>query len=440
MVYSALLSVAYSLRPAGSHLKELSRTQWLTGEEIRAIQFKKLRAMLEHCYSNVPYYHRAMRNVGVSPEDVRSLDDLSRLPPLSKAEIKKDPPKFRSRRVPWGVMEETTSGSTGEPLKFLRSRSTYEWELAASRRSSGWLGHRLGDRWATLCMVKGFGSFRKRFVDAARDLLWRRLRVNNFKISREAMREEARRIVSFRPILLVGAPQSLLEFGRFAQEENASVPVVVSTFERTAPFERTLLADRWGGEVYDRYGSAEARSMSSECSEHRGLHVADELYLLEFVKDGEHVSPGERGRILVTSLCNWAQPFIRYDTGDLSTPMDEECPCGRGLSLMSTVEGRCLEVIEAEDGRLIFTSEFLSWFADVRVGQYQIEQLDRLRTIIRIVPEEGYNQQFGEKIAGRARSTLGAGVEVGIRVMDTIHHYESGKRQVVKSRARFPPL
>jgi hypothetical protein len=103
---------------------------------------------------------------------------------------------------------------------------------------------------------------------------------------------------------------------------------------------------------------------------------------------------------------------------------------------MSTVEGRYWDVIETVDGRLIFAHRFADWFGDVPVRQYQIEQYSRTRTVIRIVPDEGYREEFGRSIADRARTVLGADVE--IRVVDAISDYRSGKRRVVKSKVRFP--
>ncbi len=439
MTYSYALSMAYNLRPAGRMLRELSRTQWLPNRDIQAIQLRKLRALLAHCYRTVPYYHKVMKEKGIRPEDVRSLNDLSRLVPVGKADIRKAPGSFRSRRLPRGVFEESTSGSTGEPFTFLRSKSTYEWELAGTLRAREWSGYRLGDRWADIRIQRRLLSLRERFAAARTDALLRRMRVDTYTLTGGVMMRGAERIASFEPFLVEAFPKILLEFGRFFEETKAEVPVVVSYGEGIAPFERGLVADRWGGEVYDDYGTTEAMAVSSECHVHHGLHIADDLYVVEFVKDGEPVSPGEHGRVLVTSLCNWVQPFIRYDVGDLSAPMDERCPCGRGLSLMSSVEGRDDDVIETEDGRLIW-GEFTDWFVDVKVRQYQIEQLDRSRTVIRIVPDEGYTEEFGARIAGRARDLLGRGVEVRVRVVDAIRDYESGKRQVVKSNVGFPTV
>lgn len=437
-MYGTLLSSAYILRRKGRILRELTRTQWLPSKKIRDIQLKKLRALLEHCYKTVPFYHRAMKERGVRAQDIRSPEDLCRLPIVRKQDIRMNPTLFRSLDIPRDAFEATTSGSTGEPFRFLRSRNTFDWEVAGTFRMYGWTGYRLGDRWVHIHPRDDSGPLRQRLSVVRKDLLFRRLRVDDFKISPEEMRMAAKRISSFKPFLIECSPIRLLEFGRYAQEVDASVPALVSTEQRIFPFERRLAADRWRGEVYDSYGSTEAMAMASECHEHTGLHVSDELYVLEIVKDGEHVSPDEIGRILVTSLYHRAQPFVRYDTGDLSMPMDQDCPCGRGLSLMSTVEGRYVDVLESEEGRLIFASGFSNWFADVEVRQFQIEQLGRTRLIIRIIPEEGYTEASGETIVARTRAVLGQRVEVEIRRVDAIPDYKSGKRHVVKSRVQFP--
>jgi len=245
-------------------------------------------------------------------------------------------------------------------------------------------------------------------------------------------------MAAFKPSLVVSSPKVLLEFGRFFQLENATVPIIVSTGEGTTPSERRLLGDLWGSEVFDSYRSGEAMATASECTQHCGLHVSDELYVLEFVKEGEHVSQGEQGRILVTSLYHRAQPFIRYDIGDISAPLDENCSCGRGLSLMSYVEGRHLDVLQTSTGKLIFASAFSSWVSDVQVRQFQIEQLDRKRLVIRIVPDAGYERKSAEIIASRAKAVMGTDVDVGVQEVDAIADYESGKRQIVKSHVRFP--
>jgi phenylacetate-CoA ligase len=395
--------------------------------------------MLEYCFRTVPYYHLAMREAGILPRDVKSIDDLRLLPRVEKAAIRKNPSLFRSRCPPNGVYEASTYGSTGEPFRFLRSRGVYEWEVSGTLRAMGWTGYERGDRWANIHRISRSESLPDKFAAAARDIVLRRLRVDDWKISREGLEKQAARIVSFQPFLVEAFPKSLLEFGHFAREQDARVPAVISVGEGITRFERSLLGESWGAEVYDRYACAEAMAIGSECSEHQGLHVSDELYVLEFVKDGEHVSPGETGRILVTSLYHQAQPFIRYDLGDLSTPIGERCRCGRGLGLMSSVEGRCEDVLETEDGRLIFSHTFTDWVGDVGVRQYQIEQLGRFKMTIRIVPDESYTEEIGARISARARAVLGPNVSVEVRVVDSIRDYQSGKRQIVKSRVRFPP-
>lgn len=437
-MYDSLFSAAYSLRPTGRYLKALARTQWLNREEIQVYQLKKLRSMLDHCYRTVPFYHKAMKKARIHPQDIRNFEDLGDLPAVGKAHHATHPEQFRSRGRVGRVFKDRSSGSMGQPLRFLKSRKSWEWQTASWLRFCAWGGFRLGMKWANLRRIDVVPKVTERFGEAVTDALWRRLRVNDFKVAVEEMMNEAKRIISFEPFLVFSVPKSLLEFGRFADDGDVSVPFVLSTGEALSSYERQLVSDRWGAEVFDMYGLREARCIAAECAEHSGLHVSDELYLLEYVKDGEQVSPGERGRILVTSLCSWAQPFIRYDTGDVSTAMDEACSCGRGLSLTSPVDGREVDVIETEEGKLIFGVSFFDWFADVYVRQYQVEQHSRTRISIRIVPEDGYGEEFGQVVARRVMRTLGPNVEVSIQAVDAIPDYASGKRQLVKSTVRFP--
>jgi phenylacetate-CoA ligase len=437
-MYPALLSAAHSLHPVGRLLKQLRKTQWFSQDELQRLQLKRLRRMLRHCYQTVPFYHQEMKKAGIRPEDIRSTNDLTRLPVVDKNRMRREERVFRSLAPERHLTTESTSGSTGAPLRFPRSRRTYHEELAASRRHYGWTGYQLGEKWANIRLVRTSGFPLAAFIETTRDILWRRLRVDHYMITRDMIDTGIQRIADFSPLLVRAFARSLIEFGRLAPENGVQVPYIVSTGERITPSERKNLENNWGGELFDMYGTAEARTIAAECSQHSGLHITDELYILEFVKGGEHVAPGEQGTILVTSLCHWTHPFIRYDTEDLSTPVVDPCPCGRGLSRMANIEGRYADVLETSDGKLIFATTYNSLFAGLPVRQHQIEQRSRRETIIRIVPEEGFHEEHRSVIERRAKLRLGTSMCIEIQETEHIPDYRSGKRQVVKSHVSFP--
>ena len=117
--------------------------------------------------------------------------------------------------------------------------------------------------------------------------------------------------------------------------------------------QRRLLEETFGAEVFERYGSEETSIIASECSEHRGMHVADEHLIVEVLDErGLPVGPGEEGEIVVTDSFNRVLPLIRYRLGDVGV-RGEACPCGRGLSVLARVHGRVADNVVTPEGRTV---------------------------------------------------------------------------------------
>ena len=136
---------------------------------------------------------------------------------------------------------------------------------------------------------------------------------------------------------------------------------VATTGDMLYPHYRKIIEKQFNCKIFDGYGG-ESTAVSFECEEHNGYHICDEDVIVEFFKEDEHVVPGETGRIVFTNLNNYAMPFIRYDIEDIGTYTDESCPCGRGLSLMKSVEGRDSDIIMTPDGDIIVVQFFLFLF------------------------------------------------------------------------------
>ncbi len=175
--------------------------------------------------------------------------------------------------------------------------------------------------------------------------------------------------------------------------------------------------------------------MASECSHHSGLHVASDNVVLEFVKDGEHVAPGEEGKVLVTSLHNYSMPFIRYDIGDVGKPSDKSCQCGRGLPLIESIEGRTYEIFVNSDGSFTTLRDLDTFFEDLPVREFQIIQNSRDEIHVKVVKDRGYTQRhtaFIEnnlKWAGKAK--------IVVETVNSIPFERSGKKKYLISKVRF---
>jgi len=153
--------------------------------------------------------------------------------------------------------------------------------------------------------------------------MWMRNEVwlNSFRMTPDLMRSYVELINRYRPDHIIGYVESVMELARFIERNELAVhsPKTVATAAGSLePHVRELIQGVFRAEVFDQYGSREVSGMATECERHEGMHVPLQSVLVEVLRrDGTPAEPGETGRIVVTSLVNYAMPLIRYEIGDL---------------------------------------------------------------------------------------------------------------------------
>ena len=128
---------------------------------------------------------------------------------------------------------------------------------------------------------------------------------------------------------------------------------IISSAQTLSQESREIIERAFHAKVFDKYGSCEFSGIAHECEVHAGYHVNAESYIVEIVRDGKPVAPGEVGEVLITDLTNRSVPMIRYALGDLVTATDRLCPCGRGLPLIGAVQGRVQSIIIGTNGSFL---------------------------------------------------------------------------------------
>lgn len=335
--------------------RRLMKNQWRSAEDLVRDQETQLRAMVSFAYVNVPYYRRVFRDRRLLPADIRTIEDLGKLPILTRAIIKRCPEAFVPATLRRTLhFRQATGGSTGVPLSFrVARRDAYLADLLLYR---GWghAGYRLGDPMAVLGGASLAIAPDPSLVARVKGSL-----LNQQKLSVFGPAEMARFLTSmraFRPAFLRGYASSLYFFARWLEDEDRRAPpvrAVLTTAEKLYPAMRETLARVFGGEVFDGYGLNDGGVTAFECAEHAGLHIDTERSVLEVVDAaGRPVDAGE-GRILATSLHNTAMPFLRYDTGDWGVLQDAPCSCGRGGRVLTEIAGRATDMLTAPDGQKI---------------------------------------------------------------------------------------
>jgi phenylacetate-CoA ligase len=420
----------------GETLRELERSQWYSPEQLREIQWAKLRGLLAHAAASVPYYRALFRDLGVQPEDFRRLEDFSALPVLPK-EVVRDRSRELIAEGAGPLIPRVTSGATGIPLRVYIDRGSRDWLLAAVRRGRRWWGLDVGDRYARL--TTSSPPRRERL----RKALLNERSFSCVELSDAAMERLYRRLQRFHPACLRGNPHTLARFAQFvatrsARERRLRPRVVYCSAETLYPHQRALLQQTFHCPVVDQYGSNENGLLAVECPAGR-MHIAAENVFME----SRPLNGGGAGmsELVVTDLNNRAMPLLRYALGDLGTPTAESCPCGRGLPLLTLKAGRTGDFVVLPGGRYLDHAILCAIFEDPsagRVRQYRIiqETVDRFTVQLEAEP--------GEEVAGAIRrgfrSVLSSPVDVDVQFVAALPEDRSGKLRLFISRLEQPFL
>ena len=271
----------------------------------------------------------------------------------------------------------------------------------------------------------------------------------------DGLREPARVAVQLRearPDVLVGLPGML---HRLTAPELAGIVaevrprVVVVGGEVATPAMRLRIREAFGAPLYETYGSHECPLIAWECRHSGDLHTCDDGVLVEVLRDGEPVEPGERGEVVVTNLHAYAMPFIRYRLGDLATRA-ATCGCGLPFASIGEVEGRMIDYFPLPDGRLLHPYEIvrrLVWGPGEWLQQYQLVQERPDLVVLYAVADRPADPARVEAITGAVRPLLGPAVTFEVRPVERIPFESTGKlrpsRSLVHSeydRLRFEPV
>ena len=208
---------------------------------------------------------------------------------------------------------------------------------------------------------------------------------------------------------------------------------VVTGAEGLQPGQRELLQATLADEVFMSYGSREFMLIGMECREHSGYHIsADNLYVEVVDEAGQSVMPGRSGRILVTDLRNMANPFIRYQIGDMGTMSLNQCRCGLPFPLLASVDGRIQEFLYTTSGEkmtALFIPHLLKEFSWVR--GYQIVQTDKANIRVNVISDGELTSALTEPMVHALRAKLGSAINVTIVRVAALQKGASGKVPIV---------
>jgi phenylacetate-CoA ligase len=450
--------------------QQMRRSDRMPREYRERSQWEAMRRMLRHAFERVPFYRERFAEAGLTPDDLRNLDDLPRLRPATRPELAAN---FPDRVTAEGVAMAdwrfaATSGTTSQRMVVIQDFAKRDAVRASALHSFTFSGLRLGSRYVEIppdicniqCGVnrepepalltylrrrglRGWNDQEARSTVRGlieRQVIYRQVTLPSFgsegtNQTKDSLQEYVRRIRQALPLMLKGLPAYLLALARYLHSSGemiAGVREVRPMGSALAPAVNRLIAEAFGCPVVEDYGSAELGGIACECGPGRGLHLFSDLFFAEVVRDGKPVRPGELGRILVTDLTNRAMPLIRYDIGDVGYLVQGSCSCGRTTPRLRIL-GRIHDTIVRRDGRVLAehtVSDFL--YGLPGVAWFQLLQRSDRQFDLRIVPDT--EAQFSaDTVAARTTAFLGDGARVVVSTVKTIAPETGGKFRFVKS-------
>ncbi len=413
-----------------AELAALAAVGWRSREALESMRRRKLGRLVQHAYEHVPYYRARMDGAGLRPDDIQTPADLQRMPVSTKADLRAAGGAALS--PPAGsLITRGTSGSSGQPFVTHRTPAEARRRMLREFRALVRAGVKPLDRLAVL------GPDRPRPTRIHARLGLYRQEVIRGSLSVE---EQSRRLRAFAPTVLWAYPsmlRSVLIQHDYRLSRLARPRILITSSEVFDPVFRGQIVRDHPVEVFNFYGAIEVGRIAAECRAHAGLHIEADALIVELLDGDRLVEPGETGRVVLTSLDNYAMPLIRYDLGDLSAEIPAPCPCGWPTPLLAAPMGRNSDMVTLPDGSRMSATRLnfvLREQPDLRHFRFRQDRADRLEA--QLVYARPPSPEARADLRARLEAALGGQVQVDIRVVDEIL-VEGGKFKYLVSS--LPP-
>jgi len=418
-----------------TYINSLEKTQWWSYSELEKLQLKKLKNLLKHARDNVPFYNKMFKKFNFKPEDIKNINDLNKLPKLTKEIINDNFNDLYARNYPKEkFISSRTGGSTAAPMKFYIDNKWEACSMAAAYRSWSWAGYNVGNKMAYLWSAhRDLKNSSSSNIDKVRNFLFRTIYLDAFNLTEENMNKYVKILTRFKPKVINTYASVIFTFSEYIKKmgiDTIKPKAILTTADMLYDYQRKSIEEAFNCEVFDYYSGRDTTLQAAECKEHFGYHLSIENAVVEFIKENEQVAPGETGNLIITDLCSYAMPFIRYEIGDLGIPLDERCPCGRNLPIMKSLEGRTYDYILTSDGRLlsgIFFHSILVYYKIQGIKEFQIIQKTKDRIIVIIVKNEKGNAEDINRFISLIKKNVGEKIKIEIKYVSSIKRTPTGK-------------
>jgi phenylacetate-CoA ligase len=417
-------------------------------EDLKEIQEKKLRALVNNVYNYSPFYKRKFKELGLHPSDIRGLEDLPKLPFTKKQDLRDNYP-FGMFAVPISqiVRFHASSGTTGKPTLVGYTENDIRMWIESLCRGLVSCGVTHED---IVQIAYGYGLFTGGlgFHYAVEKIGATALPISTGNTARqiELMKDLGVTVIACTPSYMLYMAEYAEKMGTSIRE--TSLRIGIFGAEPWSEETRKRIEEKTGITAYDVYGTSELSGpLFTECTERNGLHIWADHFLVEVIdpKTGEKVGEGEKGELVVTTLSKEAMPLIRWRTGDITILETEKCNCGRTHPRIMRILGRSDDMLIVR-GVNVFPSQIEHVLMQIpELGEHYMIILDRVENLDVMTIQVELNQKVsiekpGEilnlkrKVEERLKSVLGVHANVELVNPGTLQRFEGKAKRIIDRR------
>lgn len=378
--------------------EEFKANEKKSAAELQELQNELLRKLIKHAYDNVPYYNELFRAHRLVPEDIRSVEDLPKIPVLTKDTCKRELRRMLATNMkPSEMIVGSTGGSTGSPLTFYTDKSLGPLQVGGLWLWYNRCGWKVGER---IAMLWGFHEsdwempwWKMRL----REFFSRTCRADPYNLGEQQIAAIIKRFQKYHPKLLLGYPSAINLLAKRSLQWDQRIEGLRGVYcsaEKLFDEQRNIIEDAFGCQVYDFYGCREVVHVSCDCTR-RSMHINSDWSVVEM---GEPIE-GKDCPIILTGLRNFAMPVIRYQNGDICRKDPQVCECGLPFPVVNLAAARTSDMFKFANGRIVHGAFFTqTMFGADGVESFQYHQLSEDYIVLKVVRGVNFGPEDSEVI------------------------------------------
>lgn len=419
------------------YLTLFKQSQWLSSDEIRKYQNLHFKKIIDIAFNRVPYYKEKYSRFGIEKRDIQSLEDINKLPILTKEDILNDFNNFINPLIPKSnLVIMHTSGSTGKALSFYRTKDSIKQQWALNWRFRERFGIKIDD---ISCNFTG-----KLIVpiNQTSPPFWRyNAAMKQFLVNMQHIKE--RNTTYFVDFLnshnityFSGYPSIIYQFANILINKNKKIinkPRIIFTgAEKLYDYQKELIEDVFDCSVTELYGTTEGVGNASKC-EKGNFHEDFEFGYFELNNESILSNDESSCEILVTGFSNFAFPLIRFKIGDSAIWSNKKCACGRKSRVIKSIVGRNEDYVLTPEGTKIQRFDYL-FKNQFNIKECQIVQENHGEIIYRIVKRANYTNKDTNKLISSTKKWISPTIKIKFEYPSFIKRTKTGKFRAIISK------